>query len=329
MKTIDDTINFDAYFAEQEIDSAKIKPASSWATEVIDNFYGDTSAKNWTPMGYEKMAGKFDLRPGELTLWTGVNGHGKTTLLSNIMLKVMQRGQKVCIVSPEMKPAKTMSKMTQQAAGVGTPSIRYINGFHQWTDNKLWVYDHLGKLASNRVLAVATYVRKELGIDHLVIDSLMRCGVGPEDYAAQKDFVDALTSIARDTGLHVHLVCHMRKGENEFKPPEKFDVKGASEIVDLTDNLVIVWMNMLKVRDLTAAESERDPVKRQQLIDQLSGKADSFVRLAKQRHHPWTGSWAFWFDKASQQYLENDRAVPQYNGLTLDLSEQREEEFCE
>ena len=42
-------------------------------------------------------AGKFDFRPGELTLWTGVNGHGKTTFLSNIMLKVMQAGQKVCL----------------------------------------------------------------------------------------------------------------------------------------------------------------------------------------------------------------------------------------
>ena len=319
MKTIDDTINFDSYFAEQEVDAAKIQPAANWADEVIDNFYGETSAAHWTPTGYEKMAGKFDFRPGELTLWTGVNGHGKTTFLSNIMLKVMQAGQKVCLASLEMKPSKTMAKMTQQAAGVGMPSVRYIKGFHSWTNDKLWIYNHLGKLAPSRALAVATYVRKELGIEHLVIDSLMKCGVSSEDYNAQKEFVDGLCSLARDSGLHIHLVCHMRKGENENKPAEKFDVKGASEIVDLADNLVIVWMNLPKAKEVADAEREKDPMRRETMLLQARAKPDSFVRMAKQRHHPWTGSWAFWFDPASQQYLENERQHPVYQGLTLDL----------
>ena len=283
MKTIDDTINFDAYFAELEPDAAKIRPAAEWVDEVIDNFYGEASAAHWTPTGYDKMAGKFDFRAGELTLWTGVNGHGKTTFLSNIMLKVMQGGQKVCMASLEMKPAKTMSKMSQQAAGVGMPSVRYIRAFHSWTDDKFWVYNHLGKLAPSRALAVATYVRKELGIDHLVIDSLMKCGLGTDDYTAQKDFVDGLCAIARDTGLHIHLVCHMRKGENENKPAEKFDVKGASEIVDLADNLVIVWMNLPKAKDVSDAERERDPLPCEKFLGRLRAEAPAVEAWAKKQ----------------------------------------------
>jgi twinkle protein len=318
---ISDDINFDSYFAEQQVDAAKIKPASSWADDVVDRFYGQGAASTWTPAGFAKMGGKFDLRGGEVTLWAGVNGAGKTTYLSNVMLNVMQTGQKACIASPEMKPRDSMAKMTMQACGIGSPSIPFIRAFSRWTDDKLWVYDHVGRIATSRVLAVATYVRKELSVDHLVIDSLMKCGIGVDDYTGQKDFVDGLCSIARDTGLSIHLVCHMRKGENERVAPGKFDVKGAGEITDLADNLVIVWKNLHKAEELAAAEREKDPVRKEQLLKAANEKADAFVRIAKQRHHPWEGSFAFWFDKASQQFLEHERMRPTYMDLNLDLRE--------
>jgi twinkle protein len=300
---INDSIDFDSYFRENQDEGAKVKPASSWADDVVDRFYGQGAESRWTPAGFGKMQGKFDLRPGETTIWAGVNGHGKTTYLSNVMLNVMQAGQKVCVASLEMRPRDSMAKMTLQAGGVGSPSIPFIRAFHRWTDSKLWVYDHLGRIAASRVLAVATYVRKELGIDHLVVDSLMKCGIGVDDYTGQKDFVDSLCAIGRDTGLGIHLVCHMRKGENERTAPGKFDVKGAGELVDLADNLVIVWKNLRK------AEKPDD--------ENVSTEPDAYVRIAKQRHHPWEGSFAFWFDKASQQFLEHERMRPTYMDLEL------------
>jgi len=294
---------FDEYFKDHQDEGAFIKPASDWAEQVIDRFYGQGAESTWTRTGFSKTDGKFDLRPGEVTIWAGVNGHGKTTFLSNIMLNVMQAGQKVCLASLEMKPRDSLAKMTQQASGVGNPSIPYIRAFSRWTNELLWVYDHLGRLPSARALAVATYVRKELQIDHLVIDSLMKCGVGVDDYTAQKDFVDNLCTIARDTGLAIHLVCHMRKGENERMAPGKFDVKGAGEIADLADNIVIVWKNLRKPEAKDGEAASTDP--------------DAYVRVAKQRHHPWEGSFAFWFDKASQQFLEHERMRPNFLDLEL------------
>lgn len=294
MKVLDDTIDFDAYFAEQQDESANVKPASSWMDGVVERIHGTGSAENWVPTGFAKTSGCFDLRPGELTIWAGINGHGKTTMLSQVMLSLIGRGQKVCLASLEMKPAETMAKMSRQAAGSERPSVDYIRKFHRWTDGRLWIYDHVGRIAASRVLAVATYVRKELGMDHLVVDSLMKCGIGTEDYTAQRDFVDGLCAICRDTGLSIHLVAHMRKGENEKSAPGKFDVKGAGEITDLVDNLLIVWRNMRK---------EDKP-------DTPSSDADTYMRVAKQRHHSWEGSFAFWFDKGSQQFLEFERQRP-------------------
>jgi twinkle protein len=301
---IDDTIDFDQYFSEQKDEYAQIRPASEWAKEVIDRMYGERSAKTWVRTGFEKADDKFELRKGEVTLWAGINKHGKTTMLSQVMLNVMRAGQKVCLMSLEMPPAASLEKMTKQAGGIDKPSIPFIHAFHKWTHDLLWVYNHVGKLPTKRVMAVATYVRKVLGIDHMVVDSLMKCGMGADDYNAQKDFVDGLCAIARDTGLHIHLVAHMRKGENERSAPGKFDVKGAGEITDLVDNILIVWKNLRKI------EKPNDPA--------IASEPDGFMRVAGQRHHPWEGSFAFWFDKGSQQFLEYQHARPTY----LDLETQ-------
>lgn len=293
MKLIQDGQKIDDYFAEQQVDTAKVRPAADWVDAVIDRFHGEGTEANWLPTGFDKMSGKFDLRPGELTVWAGINKHGKTTFLTNIMLNVMARGEKVCIASMEMKPPETMAKMTRQASGTGSPTIAFIRDFHKWTDSRLWIYDHMGRVASQRIVALALYVRNQMGIGHLVIDSLMKCGIGVEDLTAQKDFVDALSTTARDTGLHIHLVCHMRKGETEKAPPDKFSVKGAGEIADMPDNIVIVWKNLRKKEDEHA-------------------EPDSYVRIAGQRHHPWEGSFAFWFDRDSQQFLESQHERPRY-----------------
>ena len=303
---ISDSFDFDSYFDEQSVDAAKVKPASSWAQAVVDRFHGPGAATNWTPTGFTKNAGKFDIRPGEVTIWAGVNGHGKTTHLSHVMLNLMYAGQRVCMASLEMKPAETMAKMCRQAAGTGSPAIGYIRDFHRWTDGRLWIYDHVGRVAAQRMLGVATYVRKELGMDQLVIDSLMKCGLGTDDYTAQRDFVDGLCAIARDTGLHIHLVCHMRKGENERMAPGKFDVKGAGEVTDLVDNLLIVWKNLRKDANDGDESEDKTP--------------DAYVRIAKQRHHPWEGSFAYWFDRDSQQFLEAEWARPTF----IDVAQQEQ-----
>lgn len=313
MEILRDNFDFDQYFVNEQarVDPAKVKPASAWLDQVIDRFHGAAKPTSWESLGFEKMRGLFDFRPGETTLWTGVNGHGKTTFLSNVMLNVMHGGGKVCLASLEMPPSTSMAKMSRQAAAVATPSEMYLRNFHRWTDGRLWIYDHVGKVAPGRMLAVATYVRKELQIEHMVIDSLMKCGIGTDDYTGQKDFVDGLCAIGRDTGLHTHLVAHMRKGETEHKPADKFDVKGAGEITDLVDNLVIVWKDQRK-HELIEEAMRKPEEDRERLLADLHKRPDAIVRIAKQRHFEFEGKFLFWFHKDSQLYLEGSYEKPRW-----------------
>ena len=301
MRVIPDDIDFDAYLRAEDDGRANVRPASEWAAAVAKHFHGEEKEIVGQRTPWAKVENRIMFRPGEVTLWPGINGHGKSGTVGFVMLNAMIDGGKVCIASHEMAPEATMSRMCRQAAGSHRPTLELIERFHRWTDERLWLYVHRGAVSPSRMLAVSRYCRKELGVDHMVIDSLMKCGLAPDDYNGQKDFLDSLCVLARDTGLHIHLVHHMRKGERETDMPDKFGVKGAGEITDLVDNVLVVFRNKRKEAQI---EAETDPVKRENLAD----LPDSFLICAKQRHFTWEGKVSLWFDKDSQQLLESPSA---------------------
>src|SRR3546814_17374573 len=57
------------------------------------------------------------LRPGETSIWAGVNGHGKSTLLSYVVAGMGATGVKVCMASREYRPALWRNGIKREAAG--------------------------------------------------------------------------------------------------------------------------------------------------------------------------------------------------------------------
>jgi twinkle protein len=305
VRLIPDDIDFNAYLQDEDDGRADVRPASEWTDAVAKYFHGEEEQALGQPTPWPKVGNRIMFRPGEVTLWPGVNGHGKSGAVGYVMLNAMTDAARACIASFEMAPESTMSRMCRQAAGSNLPTLELIDRFHRWTDDRLWLYNHRGRVTPERMIAVARYCRKELGIDHFVIDSLMKCGLAPDDYTGQKNFVDALCILARDTGLHIHLVHHMRKGERETDAPDKFGIKGAGEIADLVDNVLIVFRNKRKESQL---ETETDPKK----LEDIANIPDTFLICAKQRHFTWEGKVSLWFDKDSQQFSESPSLTRRY-----------------
>lgn len=217
-------------------------------------------------------------------------------LLSHVMVQCMDHGQKVFIASLEMRPEWTLERMTRQGIGKRRGSEEEIRAFHRWTDGKLWLYDHVGAVQWRKLMAVCRWVIAEKKVDHIVIDSLMRLGVGEQDYDGQKAVVDALCDLRHDHAVHIHLVMHSRKLADEFSPPGKFDAKGTGTITDLADNVVTVWRN--KKKESFPEKHADDP--------------DALLICDKQRNGEWEGKVRLWFDKDSMQYLADphgDRQV--------------------
>lgn len=288
---VDDDIDFDAYLRRPK-ESANVRMASEYTQKIIDSIYGDNELKGLY-LPWSKTATRVRIRLGELTVHTGVNGHGKSIALNLLLLAFMAQGQKAVICSFEMPVVRTLERMVRQWVGVSQPTVEYICKFSDWLDKKLWVYAQTGNLRSDRMVAVARYCIEELGIQHIVIDSLMKMSdIADDDYNAQKKFTDTLQNLAKDMNSHIHLVTHSRKGD-ESRPMSKFDVKGSSAITDLADNVFIWWKNKKKLDQIDAGN----------LSDEDKRKPDAMLVVDKQRNGEWEGKIPLWYHKPSFQLL--------------------------
>jgi twinkle protein len=294
----DREIDFDRW-GMAEADRAKVREATCWEQELIDHFCAPNEALG-AYLPWSKTHSNIRLRAGELSIWAGVNGHGKSMALSQVMLSLATQGEPSCIASLEMRPVASLARMARQAVGTEQPSPRAIRDFSGLIRGQMWLYDQQGTIRYERMLAVVRYAREALHVKHFVIDSLMKCGINSDDYNAQKRMVDALSTYARDSGLHIHLVAHSRKRESEAAVMDKFDIKGASEITDMADNVFTLWRNKAKEAKVEkGVETEED-----------RAAPDAVLACDKQRHGEWEGRIALWFNRRCQQFVGKQTTQP-------------------
>ena len=304
MQIINDIDRIKQYMT-QPPEMANIKPASTWVDTVVENVCNPDQELSGVPIQYAKHYENLRFRKGEVSIWSGYNGHGKSLILNQYALFACEWDRFV-IISPEMPVHKTMQRMTHQATARRHPVEAEVRGFHKWTDGRIWLYDQLGTVKTKMVYAVIRYAVYELGINQIVIDSLMKCGIGTDDYNAQKTFVDELTTIAKDLSIHIHLVAHSRKALNEKAIPDKHDIRGAGEITDMVDNVLIQFRNKNKEAKIATAKRDRD----MGAIRELDKKYDALLVCCKQRHGDWEGNIGLWFDLPSQLYLNGEDHEP-------------------
>lgn len=303
-----DDIDFSYY--ERETDAKQhVRPASLYVQALIDRVHAPQREKR-LHMPWGKTHRLFAFRPGEVTVWGGENGSGKSLVTGQVAISLCGQEEKVCVASFEMKPMKTLGRMgrqwTQQDleddAVIGDPyerdrALELYAQFRDWTDTRMWLYDQQGTVQWRQVCAVARYCAKELRITQFFVDNLAKCVKGEEDYDGQKAFVDELCAIARDHNIHVHLVHHVKKPPKEDHLSGKYDFKGSGSITDQPDNVIAVWRNKKKER---AKGAERAL---------METKPDAMLIVDKQRNGTgWEGNIGLWYLPQSQQFVGSNRA---------------------
>ena len=209
--------------------------------------------------------------------------------LGQVLLGFLGQGMGSCIASLEMAPRITLARMCRQYFRVSRPEPELIREFHDAVGKHLCVYDQSGTVTDKKIFSVIRYAAEELELKHFVLDSLMKCGIAEDDYTGQKMFVDRLCAEAKDTGMHIHLVAHSKKQKDELVPPGKMDVKGAGSMTDQVDNVITWWRN--KKKEQADCPDQSEP--------------DAMLICDKQRNGEWEGRAAFWFDRVSQNFVEN------------------------
>ena len=89
-------------------DPEVLRSAGTYTDQVMAEFYpvDDTATGVFLP--WMKTAQLVRLREAELSVWTGINGHGKSMVLSQVIAFAIHQGERACIASFEMKPKKSL-----------------------------------------------------------------------------------------------------------------------------------------------------------------------------------------------------------------------------
>jgi len=297
------------------LDPAEIKGFETFTQAVIEKFYPTKEERGYRSF-IEKSQGKILFRPGELSIWAGINGHGKSIYTSQLMLDFMMQGAKICIASLEMRPEMTLMRMTKQAAGLAMPSPEYIRAIHDWYAGKGWLFALVGTAKREKLLDDFLYMKHRYGVDVFVIDSLLKCGLAEDDYNGQKLFVERLCDFKNEHNVHVHLIAHPRKADDEMTPPNKMNIKGSGAITDLADNVFTVWRNKRKERAIDKIKYEGNIVPQD-----MEDEYDALWLCEKQRNGDWEKTISLWFDPQSMQFLNSKNQKPKqyvnYSNITI------------
>lgn len=294
------------------LDPDELVSIADYTGQVKAMFYPDRSAPSdpVLKIGHTYFDW-FEFRPGEYSVWTGINGHGKSLMNNQVLLGLMDQGERCCVFSGEMHPTRQLKRLVKQATGLNRPTPGYIDAVGSWVRDRMWVFNVTGTATVDRLLEVFRYGAKRYDIRHFVIDSLMMTDVpedGPAAFTAQKVAIQKITAFARQHGGHVHLIAHPRKAADESKAPGKLDVSGSSRITDAADNVFSVWS--------ACKEAQCD-----------DDKPDALLELRKQRNGDIQNRKVWlWFNQEAQQYTttSNRRAVAYvpFEGASLITTEQ-------
>lgn len=293
---IPESISLDNYMGPDF--RASVRSASDFAAMVKADLAPNKPYDDSPGLLLQKTRGLLHFRPGEVTTWAGYNGHRKSMFTSQAMLDLAAQRQRVLIVSLEMLPWRTMSRMARQACGSAHPTEQLLDRFHHWARDRLWLFDHVGRIEPSRALALCRYFAAEHKGTHVFLDSWMMIASSEESLDEQKMFSTDLCRLAQETGLHVHVVAHCRKpsGPNgEERSPTRYEIRGSSAISDQSANVMIVWSNKAK-----AAKLDMNPNDMEALREPCA-----VIRCDKQRNGAWEGAIKLWHDAGSLRFCES------------------------
>lgn len=239
---------------------AKLKAIYDFEEEIWQKFHPSGREQLGLVLPWGNFHGSslpFRFRYGEVTVWTGYNGHGKSEVLNHIIVDLCWQGERALLCSLEVQAPESYRKLIRMALArrdVCAPEERatFRERCLAPLADKVWVYDHVGYAPLADVLNVMLYAYQRYGCRQFVLDSLMQFegldGEGQDQWNAQKDFMQQLDTFVKTYLCHVHLVAHSRKpekgGENVI--PRRYNIMGSAYISNKPSNVIIVWRNRKK-----------------------------------------------------------------------------------
>lgn len=186
----------------------------------------------------------------EVTLLSGGNGSGKSSLLNTLLCNFIQQGFKTALWSGEL-PAPILKTWIQMVAA-GRKNLRpsnYGDGKYyvpnnvgeridQWLDGKLFLFNNEYGAVWSEILHDMSELIK-LGVKVFILDNLFSLDIDlleGDKNNKQKELILQIKEFAKKNQVHVILVAHPRKSMAFLR---KNDISGSADLTNAVDN---VWI---------------------------------------------------------------------------------------
>ena len=225
----------------------------------------------------------FGMRLGEITLFTSGTGSGKSTVVKETILNLLDNTEdKVGLISLEESIGDTATKLigmsinknirmpddvTEEEARKGYEKV--------FGDERLILLDHQGSVADTSLLDRIEYLAA-LGCNYLILDHITIAVSEGVDGATGNEAVDkvmsSLLKIVKRYNIHLTLISHLRKSSGEGKSfeegimPNLDSIKGSGSIKQISFDIIGFARNMMATE-----KSDRNIVKFAVLKSRFSG----------------------------------------------------------
>jgi twinkle protein len=282
------------------VDEPDLRLPSEYYNDVVALFYPEEGRHVGYRTPFGSLGTSLLFRPGEVTVWTGDAGSGKTQAVQHCGIDAVQQGSRLCVLSLEMHPKRTLERMMRQVVGTSQPTKAAIKAALDWLSTGLLMYGRTGKRSLDEILRIFDYARARYGCDQFIVDSLMRLGVAGDDYNTQETVIFRLVEWTMAANVHTHLVAHSKKGERDRGAPETADIKGAMEIGANAFNIISIWRDRKFEEQVQALRESPDGYEAAAKL--FESRPGVVLNVAKQRNGDFEGKVGLWFDQASYRY---------------------------
>jgi twinkle protein len=318
----------EAFKHAKEAPVERIVKASDIKDKVKDRL-NRTNMQAGTPFFLRSV--EFEFRPYEITLWFGITGHGKSSILSNQICYAASLGKMAMVASFEQATPMTVAAMLSQFtsdAQIGS-SPDFDEAFDALT-SRVMFFDSMLRANPDELIATMTIAHKQLGIDEFVIDNIMTLEVDRQDNTAQAAVADRFRVFAAQFPVHIHLVAHPRKppANEASKPPSIADIMGASEWSGMAHNVICVWRDVAKTQRLSEMRDEQMDAAEIMAFDESCPDGKAFWRKQRDSGELPMVSYRF-CKKTKRAWKTPDDLMPlwfpedhQFGGETISTEEQ-------
>lgn len=191
------------------------------------------------------------LNLGETSVVSGLNSSGKTSLLSQICLNLVDQKFNGAIWSGEMRNSRLQNWIHLQAAGrtwnQKAPNKNYYytptharNEIDKWLNDKMFIYNDKYTNDFKWIAEQINILTNEKEIHWILLDNLMALDISKSndnEYAKQTEFILELVDLGKKKNIHMILVAHPRKSTTFLR---KEDIGGSGNLSNAVDNVFVI-----------------------------------------------------------------------------------------